>query len=202
MLMASWARVDRSRLILSGSAFPAGETHVDFTPPFRIGQKLTAMSRAMTHLSFPTGCSEKKPVYSMVVLCENAAARGRAGGFCEDLIREIGDDLLWAQEAWDFTLLESPHTRRQATQAAANADVVILALDGHEKLTDDFKAWIEEWGGHLFDRSPVLFTLFNETDDQCLALVSNRAFLETIVDMCGLTFLYTMGETIVEHQAA
>jgi hypothetical protein len=138
----------------------------------------------------------------MAIVCENLAARPRADDFSEKLIDEIGGNMLWCREFWDFAALDSPATRRVVTRAAANADVFILAFDSEKEFHDDFKSWIEQWGGHLFERTPVLIALFNVSDDRRKALVRNRNFLGTIVDLCGLTFLYTVGESVVEHQSS
>ncbi len=144
--------------------------------------------------------ARSKPVYTMAIVCENPAARTRAEEFSQKLIGEMGEGMVWSKELWDFAALDAGTTRRAVTQAAANADVFILAFDGDREFHDDFKAWIEQWGGHLFERSPVLIALFNTPNQEHEALITNRNFLSMVVDLCGLTFLYTVGDLIVEHR--
>jgi hypothetical protein len=149
---------------------------------------------------FPTTNLGKKPVYSMVVLYQNPMTGIRAKHFSENLMRELGDTMLWTTDIWDFKLLDLADVRRAATEAAAIADVVILALDGHVELPDGVKAWMEEWGGRLVDGGPILIALFSAFDAKQKAMASTRAFLATIAETCGLTFLHTLGESVVEYR--
>ena len=107
--------------------------------------------------------------------------------------------MLWRKEAWDLARLSLPKGRRTVTEAAAIADLLILSLEGNKPWSDDFKAWMEEWAAHLFERSPVLIAHFDIGNDRSDALISNQAFLDTIVEICGLTFLCLLGDQIVEY---
>jgi hypothetical protein len=149
---------------------------------------------------FPSTNLGKKPVFSMVVVYQNPTTRIRANNFGDNLTRELGETSLWTRDIWDLTALDIPDVRRAATEAAAVADVVILALDGHVELPDGVKAWVEEWGGRLVDGGPILIALFSAADTKQKAMASTRAFLGTIAETCGLTFLHTMGESVVEHR--
>jgi len=149
---------------------------------------------------FPSTNLGKKPVYSMVAVYQNPMTGIRAKQFSENLVRELGDTKLWTRDIWDFKLLDTPYIRRAATEAAAVADVVILALDGHVELPDGVKAWIEEWGGRLGAGGPILIALFSAADNKQKAMASTRAFLGMIAETCGLTFLHTLGESVVEYR--
>ncbi len=90
--------------------------------------------------------------------------------------------------------------RRAAIEAAAIADVVILSVDGSSELPDEIKAWLEEWAGRLFDRSPILIALFSGAYKKHQAALT-QDFLGAIAEACGLTFLHTSGESsIVEYR--
>lgn len=134
----------------------------------------------------------------MVIVYENAVTGIRANHFSQNLKQELGETILWTIDLWEIKMLDIPDIRRAATEAAAVADVVILALDGRMELLDGFKAWIEEWGGRLCDKSPILIALFNVSHNKHSAVASTRAFLGTIAETCGLTFLYTLGESVVQ----
>jgi hypothetical protein len=115
-------------------------------------------------------------------------------------MRELGENVLWTRDVWDFQMLGTPDIRRAATEAAAIADVVILALDGHVELPDGVKAWMEEWAGRLSEGGPILIALFKTANTKPRAMLSTRAFLGTIAETCGLTFLHTLGESVVEYR--
>jgi hypothetical protein len=161
---------------------------------------LAAVHVTQAPVVFPTTNLEKKPVYSMVIIYENAMTGIRAKHFSANLMHELGEKMLWTADLWNFKQLDLPDVRRAATEAAAIADVVILALDGHTQLPDGFRAWMEEWGGRLFEESPILIALFSVSGHKRRALASTMAFLGTFAETCGLTFLHTLGESVVEYR--
>jgi hypothetical protein len=160
----------------------------------------TAVNVTQAPVAFPVANLEKKSVYSMVIIYDNAMTGIRANNFSDNLMRELGEKMLWTTDMWDLKLLNLRDVRRAATEAAAIADVVILALNGHAELPDGFKAWMEEWGGRLFDGNPILIALFSVSDNERRAVASTMAFLGTFATTCGLTFLHTLGESIVEYR--
>jgi hypothetical protein len=161
---------------------------------------LATVNVTQSPVAFPTTNLEKKPVYSMVIIYETKVTEIRANRFSENLMRELGEAMLWTTDLWELKMLDVPDVRRAATEAAAVADVVILALDGHAELPDSSKAWMEGWGGRLFDGSPILIALFSVTDNKRRALASTMAFLGTFAETCGLTLLHTLGESVVEYR--
>jgi hypothetical protein len=151
-------------------------------------------------VAFPTTSLEKKAVYSMVTIYENPMTGIRAKHFGENLMRELGDTKLWTSDMWKMKMLEVADVRRAATEAAAVADVVILALDGHAELPDSTKAWMEQWGARLFDASPILIALFSVSDGRRGVVHSTMGFLGTFAETCGLTLLHTLGESVVAYR--
>ena len=151
-------------------------------------------------VAFPTTSLEPKAVYSMVTIFEDPLTGIRAKNFGENLMRELGDSKLWTSDRWKMKMLDFADVRRAATEAAAIADVVILALDGHAELPDSTKAWMEQWGARLFDASPILIALFSVTDERRGAVHSTMNFLGTFAETCGLTLLHTLGESVVAYR--
>jgi hypothetical protein len=150
--------------------------------------------------------TDGKPVYNLVIIYENATTGKRANHFCEQLIQELGEATLGIKDLWSFRVLDIPHVRRSAAEAAAMADVVILALDGHDDLPDGIKTWVEQWGGQVAARpvaqSPILIALFGAADDKQKSVGSMRTFLGAIAETAGLTFLHTLRQPTVEDQRA
>jgi hypothetical protein len=128
----------------------------------------------------------------MVIIYENAATGKRANHFCEQLIQELDGATLGIKDLWSFKVLDIPHVRRAAAEAASMANVVIVALDGHAELPDGIKDWMEKWAGGVVGRSPILIGLFGAGDDKQEAVASTRAFLGTLAERARLTFLHTL----------
>jgi len=137
----------------------------------------------------------------MVIICEDMATGERANHFCENLMHDLRETTVGIKDLWNFKVLDIPHVRYVAAEAATLADVVILALDGHAKLPDSIKTWIEQWGEQMaartVDQSPILVALFNTSDDKQGAVASTRAFLGAIAEASGLTFLHTLRQPAV-----
>jgi hypothetical protein len=128
-----------------------------------------------------------------VIIYENLVSGKRAIRFFENHMHELGDTTLWTKDLWSFQVLDIPHVRREATEAAAMADVVILALDGRAELPDEIKAWMEKWAGRVGDRHPILIALFGTGEEEQGTTASTRSFLDTIAETAALTFLHTKG---------
>jgi hypothetical protein len=169
---------------------PANRPETAPAPPFTVSPPVP-----------PKTDSKQKPVYSVVIIYQDTETAARGNSFSNVLMRELGESILWTTDSWSMDELDLPDVRRAAIEAAAIADVVIFSLEGRAELPDGIKAWLEEWGGRLFDWSPILIALFNATGEEQEALASTRTFFGMIADACGLTFLHTSGKSsIVEYR--
>jgi hypothetical protein len=150
--------------------------------------------------------NEQKPVYKLVIIYDNMESGKHANHFCDTLLQELGDTTLGTKDLWSFRVLDVPHARHTAAEAAATADAVILALEGDTELPDGLKAWMEEWTGRVAsrvaDQNPVLIALFGACDGRQHAVASTRAYLGAIAESARLTFLHTMRQACVEDQRA
>jgi hypothetical protein len=140
----------------------------------------------------------------VVIIYENTVTGKRANHFCENLMRELDGTTLGIKDLWSFKVLDIPHVRRAAVEAAAMADVVILALEGHAELPDGIKTWMEQWAGpeaaRTVDQSPILIALFGTSDDKHKAVASTRAFLGALAETAGLAFLHTQGQALAKDR--
>ena len=96
----------------------------------------------------------------VVVVYENPSIRERAVRFCERLIddqKSPGMDMDW----WSFTVLSHPTLAQSAVEKAANADVVVFAMDARGDLPEEIKLWIERWLNKRGEREGALVGLLN-----------------------------------------
>jgi hypothetical protein len=154
--------------------------------------------------SFNPPDTERKPVYKLVLIYEDMLAGKHANHFCENLLQELGDTTLGVKDLWSFKVLDIPHVRHAAAEAAVVADAVILALEGHAELPDGIKTWMEEWGGRVaarvVDQNPILIALFGASDGSQQAVASTRGYLGEIAETAGLTFLHALRPATVEDR--
>ena len=150
--------------------------------------------------------TEQRPVYKLVIIYDNMGSGKHANHFCENLLRELGDTTLGVKDLWSFKVMDVPHARHEAAEAAAMADVVILALDGDVEIPDVIKTWMEEWGARVTARTgeqnPILIALFGASDGRQGVVASTRAYLGKIAESAGLTFLHTLRQSTVDERCA
>ena len=70
---------------------------------------------------------EAKAAWSVVVLYEDPAARERAVGFCDQLVRRFWSRFEFDVGWWSFALLEEPGSAKEAAEKAAQADLIVFA---------------------------------------------------------------------------
>jgi hypothetical protein len=160
----------------------------------------TTLVVSHTPTDSPATDQVEKSVYSIVLIYENQPTLERAHHFGESLKRQLGESIPWTTDAWELSMLQVPPVRRAATDAAAIADIVLLSLEGYDELTDGFKAWMEEWGGRLLGESPILIALFSAPGKKYRTLAASLEFLGEIAETCGLTFLHSLGDSVVEYR--
>ncbi len=110
---------------------------------------------------------EEKTAWSVVVLYEDAAARDRAVGFCDQMVSRFWAkcelDVSW----WSFTLLEQAHPAKAAAEKAAGADLILFSAVPEGEFPLPVKAWIETWLNQRGQREGVLVGLMEPAAGIC-----------------------------------
>ncbi len=78
----------------------------------------------------------------IVVVYEDAAAHDRAMELASRLEEEIGAELPFIFNSWNFKNLAEPTSARTATEAAAHADIILLSAHGND-LPSAVGRWLE-----------------------------------------------------------
>lgn len=130
--------------------------------------------------------------YYVVLLYENMSAGKRAHAFCEKLIDELGAQGRCEKGLWSFKVLDLDHVRLEAENAATQADVVILSLDGEDELPRSFKNWLENWPRRAANKCPTVVALFGSPESDSARLTETRAYLRSATKAAGLTFAHSL----------
>lgn len=84
-------------------------------------------------------------VCSVVVAYENAATRDFAIDLCDDLSRKFEGDLEFDFTWWGFKYLTDPQIAREAVNAAANADLIIVSVNHAQDFPFEVAEWFRQW---------------------------------------------------------
>lgn len=107
---------------------------------------------------------EPKFPFDLVVAYEDVQTRDRALKLYDHLAQQLLNDYDFQCSWWKFDHLESPALRARATNAAAEANMVILSLRGSNEMPLAYKAWIEDWASRRDHSKAALVALISETN--------------------------------------
>jgi hypothetical protein len=124
--------------------------------------------------------------FQIVIVYENLVSAARALRACEFLRGEIGDSVSLEVNVWKMAILEDADSRRFASVAAAQSDVVIVSTSGREEIPGAFSLWVDSWTRMEDGRRPAVFTLFGDHVGQ--GAVAVASFLRRKTALRGIDF--------------
>lgn len=123
----------------------------------------------------------------VVVVYETPAIREQAVRFCERLAEErksAAMEMNW----WSFQLLGNPALRSDAVEKAADADVVVFAMDASGDLPEEIKLWIEHWLNKRGEREGALVGLVMREEPRDMASF-REIYLRHAARRAGMDYL-------------
>lgn len=124
----------------------------------------------------------------VVIIYENPSIRDRAVQFCERLTEERQlptADMEW----WSFPVLSHPKTSGNTVEKAANAEVIIFAMESSGDLPDDIKLWIEKWLNKRGEREGALVGLLNHEEAPHRVATFREIYLRHTARRAGMDYL-------------
>jgi len=88
---------------------------------------------------------EPKYPFDILIAYEDVSTRNDAMKLERQLARQLQDDYDLQCSWWKFGHLEEPTLRARASDAAVEADMVILSVYAGRPLSSSIQKWIEEW---------------------------------------------------------
>ena len=104
---------------------------------------------------------EAKAAWSVVVVYEDAAARERAVGFCDQLVERFWAQFEFDVSWWSFALLEEPAQPRKRQKRPRCADLIVFAANPEGDFPCRSRAWVETWLNQRGDREGMLVACWN-----------------------------------------
>jgi hypothetical protein len=92
-----------------------------------------------------TLASQEATELTFAIIYENIEAGCHARDVCDVVTQRLGQNVEYAREMWRFDVLKIRECRELAAQAAAQANVIMIATQSVSELPVDVKAWIELW---------------------------------------------------------
>jgi hypothetical protein len=127
------------------------------------------------------------PREKCVVVYESPAIREHAVRFFERLAEEkkaAATGINW----WPFQLLTQPASGDDAAQSAANADVIVFAMNASGDLPNEIKLWIEKWLNKRGEREGALVGLLKREEPREMASF-REIYLRHIARRAGMDYL-------------
>lgn len=118
--------------------------------------------------------------FKIVIAYEDYEAGTRARKMIERLASQLGSEFKTVSDDWKFEMIGDFRLMSHAVQAAAEADMVILAVSEAEELPPYVKQWFEQWAAFKRPDPTALVVLHNLTQvmmDECPSL---RSYLQSI----------------------
>jgi hypothetical protein len=124
----------------------------------------------------------------VVIAYDNLDIAKRAEAVYERLARRLGQAFEFQQRLWRFDVLQEDSLRDQAVRDAADADIVIVAMQEDADVPEAVRRWLES----LLSRSTGATALVALLDRPGSAV---QPYLEEVARRGGMDFFAQSGET-------
>jgi len=91
---------------------------------------------------------ESRMALKAVIIFDNLALAARAITALENAATGAGEAFKWDIKSWQADVLNRPDLTGVTVAVAADADLVVLALDKMRNASDELLDWLEHWSEH------------------------------------------------------
>jgi hypothetical protein len=126
--------------------------------------------------------------FNVVIIYEDRGTGRRAKYFYENLAHELEGKCDFNLELWNFQVLAISEIGNSAARAAAQADFVIVSLNGKAGLPAEIREWIERWSCLIVDSNATLIALVDKPQTRDGTAASTLAYLRSVADRAEIDF--------------
>jgi len=130
---------------------------------------------------------EPKFPFDLVVAYADRATRARALQLYDHLAGQLLDDYDFKCAWWKFDHLGDPALREHAVDDAADANMIVLSVQGQKDLPALGKAWIEDWLPRRDNRKSALVALV-AADEPEAANQGLISYLQSVARVARMDF--------------
>ena len=131
--------------------------------------------------------SEARDARCVVIIYETPSIREHAVKFCEHLV-ESGLYRAMEMNWWPFHVLGESTPGGDAAQKAAEADIVVFAMNSSGDLPDEIKRWIECWLNKRGEREGAVVGLLSREEPHEMASF-RQIYLRHVARRAGMDYL-------------
>ena len=125
-----------------------------------------------------------------VILYEDVPTRDSALQLCDGLTKHFTTDLEFEFTWWKLSYLSEPEIARQAAQAAAVADLILISIQPGRDFSADFKTWFEDWLGKRNRPEGALGVLrMSARANNPISAYAQDAFLRLVAQRAKMDYL-------------
>lgn len=122
----------------------------------------------MKLLTGDSGATGREASRSRAVCCaviyEDTASRDRALRLCDDLVRNLWNDLEFDFSWWRFDYLDDPAIARVAAESALWSDIAMFSVRSTGELPLPVRRWVDDWSHRRLADDGVLVALIGSID--------------------------------------
>ena len=129
-------------------------------------------------------------LFNVVIAYEDYEADTRARHMMDRMALQLGTEFRILTDDWKFEMIDDRRLRSHAVQAAAGADMIILAVSGDGELPAHIKDWFEQWTLSPRAERVALVVLHRLEQDTLDEIPSLRRYLQSISAPRGIDLFW------------
>ena len=133
------------------------------------------------------GWDPKLP-FDLVVAYEDIETRNRALHLYDHLAQQLLDDYDFQCSWWKFDHLSNATLRQQASDAAVEANMVILSIRAHDELPRPHQLWLDDWISRRHHRKSALVVIIAGTSAPGQEASPALAYLQNAARLARMDF--------------
>ncbi len=130
-----------------------------------------------------------RPSCSVAIVYEDEATRARAMALCDRLVSQFWSEIEFQFQWFEFGQLADQASAHAAVNAAAVADVMVLATRVETQVPTHVELWLEHWVRQRPNREGVMIALVGLADEPLAKKIAKQHWLRGLARRARVDFL-------------
>jgi hypothetical protein len=143
---------------------------------------------------------EPKFPFDLVVAYQDTDTRDRALHLYDSIAQKLLDDYDFQCAWWRFEHLQTAALMQQATDAAIEANMIILSVHAGKDLPPIARAWIDRWSANKAHNKSALVTLIDLAEPRTAETGQLQAYLQQVARRARMDFFFHAFDLPQERQ--